>query len=140
MITDKATDSRAVLADALRTIRQLKAELAARGSGPQEPIAIVGLACRLPGGAEDPEAFWQLLQAGTDAITEVPDDRWDRHGRGEDAPYLRWGGFLRQVDRFDPEFFGISPREASCMDPQQRLLLEVSWEALERAGYSGSQM
>ncbi|MBV9787322.1 MAG: type I polyketide synthase, partial [Chloroflexi bacterium] len=104
-----------------------------------EPIAILGLGCRFPGGASDPAAFWQLLRDGVDAIGEVPASRWDA-----DAFYAaraatpgktvtRWGGFLEQVDRFDAAFFGITAREATYMDPQQRLLLEVAWEALENA-------
>ena len=105
-----------------------------------ESIAIIGLACRFPGGANDLETFWQLLHDGVDAITEVPSDRWDAdafYDPDPDTPgktYVKWGGFLDQVDRFDARFFGISPREAVSMDPQQRLLLEVSWEALEDAG------
>jgi natural product biosynthesis luciferase-like monooxygenase protein len=90
-----------------------------------EEIAIVGMGCRFPK-ANNPDAFWQLLRNGVDAIAEVPASRWDN--------YACYGGFLEQVDRFDPQFFGISPREAESMDPQQRLLLEVSWEALENAG------
>ncbi len=104
-----------------------------------EPIAIIGLGCRFPG-ASNPEAFWQLLCSGTDAIREVPADRWDVDALYDPDPTVpgkmstRWGGFLDQVDRFDAGFFGISPREAASMDPQQRLLLEVAWEALEDAG------
>ncbi|MFF9351723.1 type I polyketide synthase [Streptomyces sp. NPDC014734] len=93
-----------------------------------EPIAVVGLACRLPK-ASTPEEFWRLLRDGGDAIAEAPEDRWE----SEELP-LRHGGFLDQVDRFDPGFFGIAPREAVTMDPQQRLMLELSWEALEDAG------
>jgi acyl transferase domain-containing protein/NADPH:quinone reductase-like Zn-dependent oxidoreductase/NAD(P)-dependent dehydrogenase (short-subunit alcohol dehydrogenase family)/acyl carrier protein len=105
-----------------------------------EPIAIIGMGCRFPGGADNPEAFWRLLRDGVDAVTEVPSDRWDVdafYDPNPDTPgktYSRWGGFLDRVDRFDARFFGISPREAVKMDPQQRLLLEVSWEALENAG------
>ncbi len=104
-----------------------------------EPIAIIGLGCRFPG-AENPEAFWRLLREGRDAIREVPRSRWDidaYYDADPDAPgkmSTRHGGFLDQVDRFDPLFFGIASREASSMDPQQRLLLEVAWEALEHAG------
>ncbi|WP_248277637.1 non-ribosomal peptide synthetase/type I polyketide synthase [Brasilonema sp. UFV-L1] len=90
-----------------------------------EEIAIVGMGCRFPK-ANNPDAFWQLLRNGVDAIALVPASRWDN--------YACYGGFLEQVDRFEPQFFGISPREAESMDPQQRLLLEVSWEALEHAG------
>jgi acyl transferase domain-containing protein/acyl carrier protein len=105
-----------------------------------EPIAIVGAGCRFPGGADDLESFWQLLDAGRDAVTRVPADRWDADAFYDSNPdahgktYTRHGAFLDNVDRFDPQFFGISPREAVSLDPQQRLLLEVSWEALESAG------
>ena len=105
----------------------------------EDSIAVIGLGCRFPG-AEGPDAFWELLHNGIDAITEVPPDRWniDQYYAPEAGVpgrmNTRYGGFLEQVDQFDPLFFGISPREASRMDPQQRLLLEVSWEALEHAG------
>ena len=104
-----------------------------------EPIAIIGIGCRFPG-ANDPAAFWQLLRDGVDAIREVPADRFDLSAFYDPDPAIpgkmntRWGGFLGQVDQFDPNFFGISPREALRMDPQQRLLLEVTWEALQDAG------
>ncbi|MDZ7335183.1 MAG: SDR family NAD(P)-dependent oxidoreductase [candidate division KSB1 bacterium] len=104
-----------------------------------EPIAIIGMACRFPG-ADNPEEFWELLVDGGDAITAVPEDRWDRdafYDSNPDVPgkmVIRDGGFLKQIDQFDPQFFGISAQEASRMDPQQRLLLEVTWEALEHAG------
>ncbi|MBD3305670.1 AMP-binding protein, partial [candidate division KSB3 bacterium] len=113
----------------------------ASSSKPQdhEPIAVIGLGCRFPGAA-NPEEFWQVLSQGIDAITEVPASRWDVEAFFDPHPATpgkmntRWGGFLEQVDQFDPQFFGIAPREAESMDPQQRLLLEVSWEALEHAG------
>jgi acyl transferase domain-containing protein/acyl carrier protein len=106
-----------------------------------EPIAIVAVSCRFPG-APDPEAFWDLLASGGDAIREVPEDRFDidefydadPEARGK--TYTRFGGFLDGIDGFDPEFFGISPREAVWIEPQQRLTLETAWEGLERAGYS----
>ncbi len=106
-----------------------------------EAIAIIGLGCRFPG-ADNPQEFWQLLRDGGDAISEVPPQRWDLralYDPAQDTPgkmYTRWGGFLSQVDLFDPYFFRISPREATRMDPQQRLLLEVAWEALEHAALS----
>jgi acyl transferase domain-containing protein/acyl carrier protein len=105
-----------------------------------EQIAIIGMACRFPGGANSPELFWQLLTTGVDAIGEIPADRFDIDTYYDPTPAVpgkvaaRRGGFLDQVDRFDATFFGISPREAERMDPQQRLLLESSWEALEGAG------
>jgi acyl transferase domain-containing protein/acyl carrier protein len=107
---------------------------------PPDPIAIVGMACRYPGGVNDPQSFWALLKRGGDAITEIPSSRWDvdafydpNQGRAGKMT-TRWGGFLEDVERFDPHLFGISPREAANMDPHQRLLLEVAWEALENAG------
>jgi phthiocerol/phenolphthiocerol synthesis type-I polyketide synthase C len=107
------------------------AETDAGAASPDDPIAIIGIGCRFPG-ADGPSAFWRLLSDGVDAITEVPRDRWDVDAAKTAA--TRWGGFLDQVDQFDPQFFGISPREAARMDPQQRLLLEVTWEAMEDAG------
>jgi acyl transferase domain-containing protein/acyl carrier protein/ubiquinone/menaquinone biosynthesis C-methylase UbiE len=105
-----------------------------------EPIAIVGIGCRLPGGVKNPDDLWNLVVGGVDAITEVPKDRWHLATTYHPDPsksgrmYSRWGGFLDQIDRFDAEFFGINPREAAAADPQQRLLLEVSYEAFEDAG------
>lgn len=107
-----------------------------------EPIAVLGLACRFPGGATDPDNYWRILRSGIDAITEVPAARWDvsrYYDPDPDAPgkmYTRWGGFIDSIDRFDASYFGISPREAEVLDPQQRLLLEVAVEAMEHAGYA----
>lgn len=104
-----------------------------------EPIAIVGIGCRLPGGVSGPESFWELLRDGRDAIQEVPQERWSLERHFDPDPqrplyqHVRHGGFVEGIDQFDPGFFGISPREAICMDPQQRLLLEVAWQALEDA-------
>jgi acyl transferase domain-containing protein/SAM-dependent methyltransferase len=127
---------------ALLEVRDLRSRLRAAEEAGREPVAIVGMGCRFPGGANGPEALWQLLLDGVDAIREVPADRWD-HESYYDPDALapgkiatRWGGFIDGVDQFDPQHFSISPREAMAMDPQQRLLLEVSWEALEHAGYA----
>jgi acyl transferase domain-containing protein/thioesterase domain-containing protein/acyl carrier protein len=104
-----------------------------------EPLAIIGIGCRFPGGAS-PESFWNMLCAGTDAIREVPSDRWSIAAHYDPAPgragksLSKWGGFIENIDRFDSGFFGISAREADSIDPQQRLLLEASWEAFEDGG------
>ncbi len=107
---------------------------------PASAVAVIGIGCRFPGGANSPEAFWKLLLEGVDTVGEIPPDRWDVDAYYHPDPsrpgkmYSRHGCFLPDMDLFDADFFGISPREAACMDPQQRLLLEVAWEALEDAG------
>src|SRR5690242_8033619 len=141
-MTAAPSDRRAIITEALRKIDDLSARLEVAEKGDVEPIAVVGMGCRFPGGVSTPAQYWRLLQDGASGIVRVPADRWDA-----DALYCedhtvagticsREGGFLTswQPDEFDAEFFGISPREAAGMDPQHRLLLEVAWEALENAG------
>ena len=105
-----------------------------------EPIAIIGIGCRFPGGVNSPQSFWRLLVEGVDAITEIPPDRWNIDQFYDPVPgrvgksISRWGGFVEAIDQFDAGFFGISPREAASMDPQHRLLLLAAWEALDDAG------
>ncbi|MCB0190967.1 MAG: polyketide synthase dehydratase domain-containing protein, partial [Anaerolineae bacterium] len=124
---------------ALRAVEKMQLRLEAAEYAQREPIAVVGIGCRFPGGANTTEQFWQLLCDGTDVITEVPGERWDVDAYFDPNPdspgkmHTRYGGFLNDIDTFDAPFFGISSREAMSLDPQQRLLLEVSWEALERA-------
>ncbi|MGY4866794.1 SDR family NAD(P)-dependent oxidoreductase [Mycolicibacterium elephantis] len=119
--------------------------MSAQPTRTEEPIAVIAVSCRFPG-APDPEAFWELLSRGIDAIQEIPEDRFDVdefYDPDPDAPgktYTRFGGFLDEIDEFDPEFFGISPREAVWIEPQQRLMLETAWEGLERAGYAPSAL
>jgi len=111
-----------------------------------EPIAVVGMACRFPGGALDPQSYWRMLCAGVDAIRETPLDRWDADRFYDPDPTVpgkmcsRWGGYLDRIDAFDNHFFGISDREAVRIDPQHRLLLELTWEALEDAGTPPSSL
>ena len=111
-----------------------------------EPVAVVGIGCRFPGGVVGPEGYWAFLANGGDAISEVPPDRWDADAFYDPDPLApgrmasKWGGFLPDVAGFDADFFGISPREAEAMDPQQRVLLEVAWEALEHAGIAPDRL
>ncbi|KAK8091368.1 PKS/NRPS-like protein biosynthetic cluster [Apiospora phragmitis] len=104
-----------------------------------EDIAIVSMALRLPGEITTPQGFWDLLERGGDAITDVPEGRWPDHENSTSEASLR-GGFIRSIDAFDISFFGISPREARSLDPAQYMMLETCWEGLERAGYTMEQL
>src|SRR5215470_16037517 len=119
------------------------------GTGPAvsvTPIAVIGMACRLPGGIDSPERLWEALLRGDDLVTEVPPDRWDADEYYDPEPGVpgrsvsRWGAFLDDVAGFDSGFFGMAEREAVAIDPQHRLLLETSWEAVEHAGLDPAGM
>src|SRR5947209_13669772 len=110
------------------------------------PVAVIGMACRLPGGIESPEQLWEALLRGDDLVTEVPADRWDLDEyfdaeRGVPGRTVsKWGAFLDDVGGFDAAFFGINENKATAMDPQHRVLLETSWEAIEHAGIAPSAL
>jgi myxalamid-type polyketide synthase MxaE and MxaD len=131
---------------ALLALQQMQAKLDLVEGREKEPIAVIGLACRFPGGANDAHSYWRLLRDGVDAVVEVPADRWDKDAYYDENPgapgkmVTRWGGFLSEVREFDPAFFSISPREAASMDPQQRLLLELSAEAFQHAGQTPERL
>lgn len=133
-------DTRVLLENALKRIRQLKRELEQNSRDRHEPIALVGIGCRFPGEANNKNAYWDLLVNGRCAIGEVPAERWDAAHYLDPNPetpgrmYTAAGAFIRDYDQFDPEFFGLTPREAQAMDPQHRLMLEVCVEGLEDAG------
>ncbi|NEP47792.1 MAG: SDR family oxidoreductase [Moorea sp. SIO3C2] len=138
--------SLSALQRALIALKDARSKLEKYETQSKEPIAIIGMSCRFPGGVDSPESFWQLLNDGVDAISEVPSNRWNINNYYDpdpDAPgkiATRDGGFLSQIDGFDAPFFCISPREVQSLDPQQRLLLEVSWEAIERANIVPDQL
>ena len=134
------------LQKALLALKDARAKLEKYEAQNHEPIAIVGMGCRFPGGASNPERFWDILKNGVDAISEVPSNRWSLDKYYDSNPeslgkmHTRYGGFIDLVDEFDANFFGISPREAINLDPQQRLLLEVTWEAIEYSGKNPQEL
>lgn len=146
MTAPATPDADATIRKALGEIRTLRARLRAAEDAARQPIAVVGMGLRLPGGVSSPEAYERLLWSGRDAISEVPEDRWDRDAFDAmladvpDPGGMRFGGFLDDVKGFDNGFFNISPVEADSMDPQQRLALEVAWEALEHAAIAPSSL
>lgn len=133
------TNNSQIMTQALLEIKKLKAELKTYREEKNTEIAIIGMGCKFPGGANSPEAYWDLIINGIDAVDYVPESRWNREvfyspSNQVGKVYTDQGGFIDHVDKFDPVFFGISPREAEYMDPQHRILLEVCWESMENAG------
>ncbi len=142
------SDHPLTLDEANAEIARLQAQLAARdgGKATRDPIAVVGMGCRYPGGVRTPDAFWDLLSSGRDILREIPGERWDVDAHYDPEVtvpgkiYVRHGYYLGDIDQFDPQFFGLSPREAESLDPQQRMVMEVSWETLEHAGIAPSTL
>ncbi|HEV2149464.1 MAG TPA: polyketide synthase, partial [Longimicrobiaceae bacterium] len=144
--TAQAPAALSPLKRALLAVQEMRGRIERMERERAEPLAVVGMGCRFPGGADDPDRFWELLREGFDAVREIPADRWDADALYDADPdaagklSTRWGAFLDGVDRFDPDFWGIAPREAARMDPQQRILLEVAWRALEDAGLPAERL
>jgi acyl transferase domain-containing protein/acyl carrier protein len=136
----RSDHTRKLLENALVAIDLMQQRLTAVTSAQREPIAIVGAACRFPGGVHDLPSYWRLLHEGRSGVSDLSrrfefDDYYDRDPNTQGKIACRWGGLLDDIEQFDAQFFGISPKAAVCMDPQQRLMLEVAWEAIENAGY-----
>lgn len=144
----QATSQPLTLEEANAEIARLREQLSAieGGEAPREPIAVVGMGCRYPGGVRTPDDFWELLKSGRDILRDIPGERWDIDAHYDPEitvpgkMYVRQGYYLDGIDQFDPQFFGLSPREAESLDPQQRLVMEVSWETLEHAGIAPSSL
>jgi amino acid adenylation domain-containing protein len=142
MQTEKAAKEQ-IVKKALLEIRKLKQKLNARSNALSEPIAVIGMACRFPGGITGPEAFWAALVEQKDLVGAVPEGRWRQYRREKIAanPYLKQAGFMMEdIEAFDHRLFRLAPREAERIDPQQRLFLKVCWEALENAGYAPNRL
>ncbi|HRI66026.1 MAG TPA: SDR family NAD(P)-dependent oxidoreductase, partial [Polyangium sp.] len=131
---DPLTQEATALQRAIAALEKMKARLDSVESASSEPIAIIGMACRFPGEGEGPDAFWNVLDQGIDAVREIPESRWPASVISGEPQDTRWAALLDDLSTFDAAFFGISPREAETLDPQQRMLLEMTWEALENAG------
>ena len=140
MSNNNNTDTAKLLKQALKELKKSKDSVQRLEKEKHEPIAVVGMGCRLPGGANSPEKLWEMLKNGEDAIEDMVDQRWigddffDPDPEAVGKLYTKANGLVDDVDQFDADFFGIAPVEATLMEPQQRLLLETTWDALEHAG------